>query len=123
MNELVAKREASPVLTGVRFLAAFAVVIYHLQLSHLAAFPPMLAPVVALGRDGVDLFFVLSGYVIAYNYGPWFAEGVTRRWDFLWIRFARIYPLHLVCLLLATPIGLLIVLPSSGMPAPVARVA
>lgn len=49
----------------------------------------------------VDLFFVLSGFVIAHVYGPIFENSV--RWcdyrRFLVARFARLYPLHLLTLL------------------------
>jgi peptidoglycan/LPS O-acetylase OafA/YrhL len=46
----------------------------------------------------VDFFFILSGFVIALNYdgrvGSWSAYG-----EFLWRRFARIWPLHVAVLL------------------------
>lgn len=51
----------------------------------------------------VDFFFVLSGFVIASNYRARLAEGFgTGR--FLVLRLGRIYPLHLVTLLLFIPI-------------------
>lgn len=51
----------------------------------------------------VDFFFVLSGFVIASNYRSRLAEGHgTGR--FLVLRLGRIYPLHLVTLLLFIPI-------------------
>ncbi|MDK9557683.1 acyltransferase [Marinobacter sp. M216] len=50
----------------------------------------------------VDLFFILSGFVLAYVYQNHFRAGVDgstyRR--FMQTRFARIYPLHLFVLLL-----------------------
>lgn len=51
----------------------------------------------------VDFFFVLSGFVIAANYRSRLAEGfgIGR---FLILRLGRIYPLHLVTLLLFIPI-------------------
>ncbi len=45
---------------------------------------------------GVDLFFVLSGFVMALNYGALFAGPVRAAvfGSFLWRRVARIYPLY-----------------------------
>ncbi len=50
------------------------------------------------GYLGVDLFFVLSGYVMAMNYSGMFAAGWSRiaYQRFLGRRIARIYPLYLV---------------------------
>jgi peptidoglycan/LPS O-acetylase OafA/YrhL len=65
------------------------------------------------GYLAVDLFFILSGYVIALNYGRWFAGEAwsARRYGrFLALRLSRIYPLHLVMLLLFPAIPLAAVL-------------
>lgn len=93
-------------LTGVRFLAAIWVVLYHFQFM-IFGLVPELHPIAFLfdaGYLAVDLFFVLSGYIIAYQYLSAFpsgrgAPGQYRR--FLIKRLARIYPVHLVTLLLA----------------------
>ena len=52
---------------------------------------------------GVDLFFVLSGFVLYHAYADYFVTGPTlRRWGlFLRQRLLRIYPLHLVTMLAA----------------------
>jgi peptidoglycan/LPS O-acetylase OafA/YrhL len=82
-------------LTGIRGLAAWGVVFYHVRLSLSGLLP---APVIAaLGKGylAVDLFFVLSGFVIWYNYAARIRDG---GWGearlFLWRRFARVWPLH-----------------------------
>jgi peptidoglycan/LPS O-acetylase OafA/YrhL len=93
-------------LTGVRFLAAIWVVLYHFQ-SVIFGLVPELRPVGFLfdaGYLAVDLFFVLSGYIIAYQYLAAFpggrgTPGQYRR--FLIKRLARIYPLQFVTLLIA----------------------
>lgn len=50
------------------------------------------------GYLGVDGFFILSGFILAYNYDP--APGKSISWKrFIVARIARIYPVYLVCLL------------------------
>lgn len=91
-------------LTGLRFFAAMAVVLYHY--SWLIPYPPAIFAFVRQGWAGVGLFFVLSGFVITYNYADWFATDTASYWTFLRARFARVVPLHVVALALATPISL-----------------
>jgi peptidoglycan/LPS O-acetylase OafA/YrhL len=55
-------------------------------------------PVVTNGFLFVDFFFVLSGFVIGSSYGPRLVEGFSVG-RFMWLRLGRIYPLHLVMLL------------------------
>ncbi len=47
----------------------------------------------------VDVFFVLSGFVLAHAYEPRFAMGL-RAGKFLFIRLIRLYPLYLLAFLL-----------------------
>jgi peptidoglycan/LPS O-acetylase OafA/YrhL len=53
------------------------------------------------GGSGVDVFFVLSGFILAYRHADRFRESVTPRsyLFFIWLRLARIYPVHLFMLL------------------------
>ena len=85
-----------PSLEGLRFIASVAIVLYH--------FVPYTERGLAStefwsGRlsIAVDLFFVISGIVIANGY-----LGRTRSWreygEFIRRRFARLYPLHLATL-------------------------
>jgi peptidoglycan/LPS O-acetylase OafA/YrhL len=84
-----------PALTGVRGVAALWVAAYHLLLP--AGFVAG-APARVLGRGylAVDLFFVLSGFVMALNYGALFRVPPTTETfaRFLWRRAARLYPLY-----------------------------
>lgn len=57
------------------------------------------------GFVGVSFFFVLSGFIIAYNYQQKLTEGTTTKRKFWVARFARVYPLHWLTLLLAALLG------------------
>jgi peptidoglycan/LPS O-acetylase OafA/YrhL len=84
-------------LTGLRFVAAFWLLVYFFWGRF--GVPLEQAPgVVERGYLGVDLFFVLSGFVLAHVYGPQVESRTFHYGSFLWARLARIYPLHLLCL-------------------------
>jgi peptidoglycan/LPS O-acetylase OafA/YrhL len=90
-------------LTGIRFVAAFWVLLYHLQdpLDRIGVMDiPVLSEVIRVGRLGVDLFFALSGFIITHTYltrmGSRLALGASA--NFWWLRLARIYPVHFVML-------------------------
>jgi len=51
-------------------------------------------PLVRAGYIAVDFFFVLSGFVIAAAYGERLAHGFSRA-TFMFLRFGRLYPLHI----------------------------
>ena len=90
-------------LTGLRGIAALAVVIFHFTYGIFgAATDTGLQLIPRRGYLAVDLFFVLSGFVLAHVYGEEFAQrlGWRRCGQFLWARIARIYPLHLLTLLM-----------------------
>jgi peptidoglycan/LPS O-acetylase OafA/YrhL len=88
-----AKREIRS-LTGLRGIAAVYVVIFHYFLGVGMSNP--LKTLLAHGYLGVDLFFVLSGFVMALNYGHLFETGFSflAYRTFLGRRIARIYPLY-----------------------------
>nr|WP_294509877.1 acyltransferase [uncultured Rhodopila sp.] len=85
-----------PALTGVRGLAAWWVVIYHFRENlHLANWP-LTAAIIDQGNLAVDLFFVLSGFIIGMNYiGSLQPFSIRPYFRFLILRLGRIYPLHL----------------------------
>lgn len=97
-------------LTGVRAAAAVWVLLYHLR-DDLFVLCPALRPLDGLfsvGYLGVDVFFVLSGFILSLNYTDAFAEVRPGAYlAFLRKRLARIYPVHLFTLsLLAAAFGL-----------------
>lgn len=89
-------------LTGVRFVAAFWVVLYHYQPALAAGglLFPLVHEFLRVGSLGVDLFFTLSGFILTHTYltklGPKFQTKASGH--FLWLRLARIYPVHFVML-------------------------
>lgn len=93
-------------LTGLRIVAAVWVVLFHFRpmLSDISPdFRENLAPVLNCGAQGVDLFFILSGFVLTWNY----LDRMGRTWStretlhFLWLRLARVWPVYLVTMHLA----------------------
>jgi peptidoglycan/LPS O-acetylase OafA/YrhL len=90
-------------LTGLRFLAALGVLLFHFWSPLLAEAPAALQNVVHGGHVGVSLFFVLSGFILAYTYGNDEGRLTTSRRQFWVARFARVYPLYLGALILDLP--------------------
>lgn len=83
-------------LTGIRGVAAWAVVLYHVRLSLTDLLPAWMIRALGEGYLAVDLFFALSGFVIWLNYAEAVAGGRPRAAGrFLWRRVARVWPLHL----------------------------
>ena len=82
-------------LTGLRGVAACWVMLYHSRVCWHCALP--VRSLIHHGYLAVDLFFVLSGFVLAMTHGAEFAAaGPTLQavqWRFLRRRFARTYPL------------------------------
>ena len=79
-----------PGLTGIRGLAAIWVVLFHMSYD-----TPV--PVIRFGYMGVDVFFILSGFVLSYGYAHRLID-FRAYIQFLGARLTRIYPLHLVTL-------------------------
>ncbi|MET0188805.1 MAG: acyltransferase [Pseudonocardia sediminis] len=88
------RRPSLDSLTGLRFLAAAAVVVSHFSETGLAPVGHGVVGFLDGGRTAVSLFFVLSGFVLAYNYPA--LAGRVPRWNFAVARIARIYPVVLL---------------------------
>jgi peptidoglycan/LPS O-acetylase OafA/YrhL len=94
-------------LTGLRGIAALYVVFFHANGQY--RMPDMIRPFIRHGYMAVDLFFILSGFVMAMTYAGLFEKGFCFKSfkQFLLLRLARIYPLFalmtvLTAILIAT---------------------
>jgi peptidoglycan/LPS O-acetylase OafA/YrhL len=116
-------RKTLDALTGARFLAAYWVLLYHFTIQfrydplpgkpatpHVVSI--LLAPILLQGHLGVDFFFLLSGFILAYTYLG--ADGELRggKRAFWVARIARIYPVYLLGLIVALP-DLLVSIPNA----------
>lgn len=83
--------KAYPAMDGIRGVAAILVALFHFRtyVLHYASYPA------GDGYLAVDLFYVLSGFVLAHAYEHRFARGMTS-WQFMSRRLIRLYPLYLV---------------------------
>ena len=95
-------------LTGVRFFFALGVVLFHYQLQW--TLPDEAVGLLDRARLGVDVFFILSGFILTHVYLQ--GDGVPDYRRFLAARFARIYPAHLFILL--GMLGLVLLAPLFG---------
>ena len=100
-----AKRAELSALTGIRFLAAFLVFIFHVQLQIGTPYLKFrIDNIVSQGALGVTLFFVLSGFLLTYSHLKDFNEkkipSKAYYRKFIIKRLARVYPAYIVGLLL-----------------------
>jgi peptidoglycan/LPS O-acetylase OafA/YrhL len=88
-------------LDTLRSLAILAVIAFHLWGFHGDTVPDAALPLVRIGWMGVDLFFVLSGYLIASQlFRPYGAGREPGLWEFYRNRLYRVLPAFFVVLAL-----------------------
>ncbi|HUD21953.1 MAG TPA: acyltransferase [Acidobacteriaceae bacterium] len=87
-----ARRPNLPALTGLRALLALGILFFHFTPPHMQ----VLYPVIDSAYVFVGFFFLLSGFVLAYNYTDWPTPLLKR--EFWRARFARVYPVFLLSL-------------------------
>jgi peptidoglycan/LPS O-acetylase OafA/YrhL len=97
-----------PALTGLRFLLAIWVILHHISGKGMMleawtrALPPAGQSLVLGGYLAVQSFFVLSGFVLARSYAAsnWERRDLVK---YFAARFARIYPVYALSLLVVSP--------------------
>lgn len=94
-------------LTSLRFVFAFMVFLTHLRIFKFASNSyagKLYNDFLFEGFIGVTFFYILSGFILAYTYKEQMIIGKISKKEFWLARFARIYPLHILAMLLAMPI-------------------
>jgi peptidoglycan/LPS O-acetylase OafA/YrhL len=95
-----------PALTGLRFFAALAVLLFHYGAAFAtsAGAPGPVSVMLHNGYLGVSLFFVLSGFILTYVHHD---DAISRQFlaRFYFARFARIYPVYVLALCVAFPLA------------------
>lgn len=86
-------------LTPLRGIAAVWVICFHFVVVYFAFRPEQFSWVFNKGYLAVDMFFMLSGFVLSHVYWRAFAADASAQagkyWSFMGARVARLYPLHL----------------------------
>ena len=119
INESNKDADNAPQLTalnGIRFFAVFHIFLYHIwstrfetgqskaqfanAYANLESFPAWLNNLLAHGYLSTSFFFLLSGFILAFLYWAPNGELSTTRQRFWWQRFTRIYPVHLIALVI-----------------------
>jgi peptidoglycan/LPS O-acetylase OafA/YrhL len=95
------RRDRLGALTGLRFAAALGILLYHHGGPLVAGLPGWVERVRTGGYVWVGLFYVLSGFVLAWAYPD--PMGPAERRSFYVARFARLYPAYVLAFALIAP--------------------
>ncbi|MBS1932368.1 MAG: acyltransferase [Bacteroidetes bacterium] len=89
-------------LTPLRGIAALLVAIFHFEMAIARFVPAQQTMFFEKSYLMVDLFFIMSGFIIFHVYRESFLDAIKKEnlKKFIVARFARIYPLHIFSLLL-----------------------
>ena len=98
------RKPALPGLTGLRSLLALTILLFHFTPAGLtwSRHPSItLYPVINIGYVFVSFFFLISGFILSYNYAgrPERINAV----DFWMARFSRLYPVYVLTMLISIP--------------------
>src|SRR5664279_2310567 len=89
-------------LTPIRGIAALFVAIFHFEIVMVLFLPRDVSRFFSKCYLMVDLFFIMSGFIIYHVYGHFFEESIQRAsfYKYIRARLARVYPLHIFTLIL-----------------------
>ncbi len=84
-------------LDSIRGIAAIAVVFYHYfyRYNDIYGHQSLKVEWIVLGKHGVELFFMVSGFVIF-----WSLNRINKPMDFIVLRFSRLYPVYWAAVIL-----------------------
>lgn len=85
------EKQFFPALTGYRAIAAWMIFVFHFMPFRNPNYPDFAKRAVSTFHIGVEMFFVLSGFLITYRY---FNERPLDFKKYMVNRFARIYPMY-----------------------------
>lgn len=103
-----------PALTGVRFFAALHIFLFHIaamsdsglmRFPLLDAAPAWLLRLIRHGYCSTGLFFLLSGFILEYLFVEPDGRFAGSRRRFWFDRWGRVYPLHLLALVITAPLA------------------
>jgi len=94
MQQVLRRRKSIPALTGFRAVAAYLVFLHHHGPG--ANMIGNIAMVINQGYIGVSMFFVLSGFLIYYNYADQVSFKISWFLSYFRNRIVRIYPLFFI---------------------------
>jgi peptidoglycan/LPS O-acetylase OafA/YrhL len=99
-------------LEALRFVAAFAVLIWHYQHFSYLAYEPvdlvqnqlplyrLLQPLYETGEYSVWIFWCISGFIFFWKYRDAISDRSMTGWTFFVFRLSRLYPLHFMTLII-----------------------
>ena len=93
VQNLSARKPALPALTGIRTLLALFILLFHFTPAGLGP----LYPIIDNGYVFVSFFFLISGYILAYNYLD--RPERLKLSDFWVARLSRLYPVYIFALI------------------------
>lgn len=98
------RKPALPALTGLRSLLAITILLFHFTPSGLTwrSHPSFtLYPIINIGYVFVSFFFLISGYILSYNYAG--RPQPMNAPDFWMARLSRLYPVYALTMLISIP--------------------
>ncbi len=98
------RKPALPAVTGLRTLLAITIILFHFTPNGLTwtSHPSFtLYPLINIGFVFVSFFFLISGFILAYNYAG--RPAPMNAVDFWVARFSRLYPVYVLTMVISIP--------------------
>jgi len=98
------RKAALPAITGLRTLLALTIILFHFTPTGLTwvRHPSItLYPLINIGFVFVSFFFLISGFILAYNYAG--RPEPMNAMDFWVARFSRLYPVYVLTMVISIP--------------------